>query len=52
MAKIRRRFYVARDRNRRQVLSLKFRPSRDVYGLMFAEVVGPFRTFEAASAAL
>lgn len=54
MAKNRKRFYVARYINgKREVLSLKFKPSPAVYEYLGISIVeGPYRTLDDASRAL
>lgn len=53
MAKMRRRFYVAAiNGGGYEILSLKFKPAKEVYQYSHVLVDGPFRTFSDAVKAL
>lgn len=53
MAKMRKRFYVAAiNGGGYEILSLKFKPSPEVYSYSHVLVDGPFRTFDLAVKAL
>jgi hypothetical protein len=56
MAKHRKRFYVgvpnaSIGHGQRQVFSLKFTPTADLFGFRYSRVLGPFRAFAGADLA-